>query len=197
MSLEAVAALLGHRSMTMTLTCARIAGRTVAREYFAVSQQAEALYDAEPVLPASTEGPNMRRLHTETTRRLPGNGYCTRPAEPGCRYETICETCTFFTTTIEFRRPAPSPANRRATPRRHQPPDRLPENPRHTRRHRNLTPITSISTGCSRRCKRDHLDMAVRGRVSQDGHELKNVTPAACAVRPCGNPAGTVAWCVP
>ena len=45
----------------------------------------------------------MRRLHAEATRRLLGNGYCTRPAELGCRYETICETCTFFTTTIEFR----------------------------------------------------------------------------------------------
>jgi integrase len=103
MSLEAIAALLGHKSMSMTMTYARIADRTVAEEYFAVSQQVEALYDAEPVLPAAAEGPNMRRLHTETTRRLLGNGYCTRPAELGCRYETICETCSFFTTTIEYR----------------------------------------------------------------------------------------------
>jgi site-specific recombinase XerD len=103
MSLEAIAALLGHRSMSMTLTYARIADRTVADEYFAVSQQIEALYGTEPVLPAGAGGPNMRRLHTETTRRLLGNGYCTRPADLGCRYETMCETCTFFTTTIEFR----------------------------------------------------------------------------------------------
>jgi integrase len=103
MSLEAIAALLGHKSMSMTMTYARIADRTVAEEYFAVSQQVEALYDTEPVLPAAAEGPNMRRLHTETTRRLLGNGYCTRPAELGCRYETTCETCSFFTTTIEYR----------------------------------------------------------------------------------------------
>lgn len=103
MSLEAIAALLGHRSMSMTMTYARIADRTVAEEYFAVSQQVEALYDTDPVLPAAAEGPNMRRLHAETTRRLLGNGYCTRPAELGCRYETICEACSFFTTTIEFR----------------------------------------------------------------------------------------------
>jgi hypothetical protein len=45
----------------------------------------------------------MNKLHEETTRRLLGNGYCTRPAELGCRYETICESCTFFTATIEFR----------------------------------------------------------------------------------------------
>ena len=103
MSLEAIAALLGHRSMSMTMTYARIADRTVAEEYFAVSQQVEALYDTDPVLPAAAEGPNMRRLYAETTRRLLGNGYCTRPAELGCRYETICEACSFFTTTIEFR----------------------------------------------------------------------------------------------
>ena len=103
MSLEAIAALLGHRSMSMTMTYARIADRTVAEEYFAVSRQVEALYDTDPVLPAAAEGPNMRRLHAETTRRLLGNGYCTRPAELGCRYETICETCSFFTTTTEYR----------------------------------------------------------------------------------------------
>jgi len=73
---------LSHRiAPTLAATDARIADRTVAEEYFTVSQQVEALYDAEPVLPAGAGGPNMRRLHTETTRRLLGNGYCTRPAE--------------------------------------------------------------------------------------------------------------------
>jgi integrase/recombinase XerD len=32
-----------------------------------------------------------------------GNGYCTRPVELDCAFETICEGCTFFATTIEFR----------------------------------------------------------------------------------------------
>ena len=45
----------------------------------------------------------MRRLRAETTRRLLGNGYCSRPTELGCRYETICETCSFFSPTIAFR----------------------------------------------------------------------------------------------
>jgi hypothetical protein len=103
MSLEAIAALLGHTSLSMTLTYAKISDRTVAEEYFAVTQQVEALYDNDQPLPADAAGPNMHRLHTETSQRLLGNGYCTRPAELGCRYETICETCTFFTTTIEFR----------------------------------------------------------------------------------------------
>jgi len=102
MSLEAIAALLGHTSMTMTLNYARIADRTVAQEYFAVSEKVEALYEPAP-LPADAEGPNMRALRTEADRRLLGNGYCTRPAELGCRYETICEACTFFAPTIAFR----------------------------------------------------------------------------------------------
>ena len=103
MSLEAIAALLGHASMSMTMTYAKISDRTVAEEYFAVTEKVEALYDTSKTLPAETAGPNMQRLHAETSRRLLGNGYCTRPAELGCRYEAICETCTFFATTIEFR----------------------------------------------------------------------------------------------
>jgi len=101
MSLEAIAALLGHRSMYMTMHYARIADRTVADEYFAVSEKVEALYNKAP-LPADAEGPNMRRLRKEHHRML-GNGYCTRPVELDCAFETICETCTYFTTAVEFR----------------------------------------------------------------------------------------------
>jgi hypothetical protein len=102
--LEAIAALLGHRSMsmTMTMTYARIADRTVADEYFAVSEKVEALYDKALVLPANAEGPGMRRLRREHYRML-GNGLCTRPVELDCAFETICEGCTYFATTFEFR----------------------------------------------------------------------------------------------
>ena len=103
MSLEAIAALLGHQSMSMTMTYARIADRTVADEYFAVSEKVEALYNADPVLPADAEGPNMRLLRVEATRRLLGNGYCGRPHALGCRYETVCENCSFFIPSIAFR----------------------------------------------------------------------------------------------
>lgn len=102
MSLEAIAALLGHRSLDMTMTYARIADRKVADEYFAVSEKVEALYGQAPMLPASAEGPAMARLRKEHHRML-GNGYCTRPVELDCAFETICEGCTFFATTIEFR----------------------------------------------------------------------------------------------
>ena len=101
MSLEAIAALLGHRSMDMTMVYARIADRTVADEYFAVTEKVEALY-GQTELPADAEGPNMARLRREHHRML-GNGYCARPVELDCAFETICETCTYFATTIEFR----------------------------------------------------------------------------------------------
>jgi hypothetical protein len=35
-------------------------------------------------------------------RRLLGNGYCTRPAELDCAFETVCETCVHFATGTEF-----------------------------------------------------------------------------------------------
>ncbi|WP_405649788.1 site-specific integrase [Streptomyces sp. NBC_00117] len=103
MSLEAIAALLGHRSLSMTRVYARIADRTVADEYFAVSEKVEALYDAPRQLPADAEGTEMAKLRREMHRRMLGNGYCARPVEMDCHFESICESCTFFVTTIEFR----------------------------------------------------------------------------------------------
>lgn len=101
MSLEAIAALLGHRSMRMTLTYARISDRTVADEYFRVTEAVEANYaNAEPIA-ADAQGPNMRRLAADH-RRLLGNGHCTRPAALDCQFETICERCGFFDTGPQF-----------------------------------------------------------------------------------------------
>jgi len=102
MSLEAIAALLGHRSMDMTLRYAKIASRTVADEYFAVSEKVEALYGQAAQLPADAAGPRMNRLRREHHRLL-GNGWCTRPPQLDCAFESICETCTYFQTSIEFR----------------------------------------------------------------------------------------------
>jgi site-specific recombinase XerD len=103
MSLEAIAALLGHRSMRMTLVYAKIANRTVAEEYFKVSEKVEALYDQPKELPATAEGAEMRKLRSEMHRRMLGNGYCARPVGLDCHFESICESCTYFQTTLEFR----------------------------------------------------------------------------------------------
>jgi hypothetical protein len=79
-----------------------IASRTVADEYFAVSEKVEALYGQAPVLPGDAIGPKMARLRREHQRML-GNGYCTQPPELDCAFESICETCTFFQPSIQFR----------------------------------------------------------------------------------------------
>ena len=105
MRLEAIAALLGHRSMEMTLTYARIADRVVADEYEAVTAQIDALYNtaATPgALPAEIETAAMTRLRQEAHARMLGNGLCTRPVELDCRMESACETCAYFRTGPEF-----------------------------------------------------------------------------------------------
>jgi len=103
MSLEAIAALLGHKTLAMTMVYARIADKTVADEYFAVTEKVEALYGQPHQLPADDEGVEMRKLRAEMHRRMLGNGYCARPAEMDCHFESICESCNFFVTTIEFK----------------------------------------------------------------------------------------------
>jgi site-specific recombinase XerD len=57
MRLGAIAALLGHRKMEMTLIYARIANRVVADEYAAVSASIDALYGQPPELPPTTRPP--------------------------------------------------------------------------------------------------------------------------------------------
>jgi hypothetical protein len=103
MRLEAIATLLGHRSMEMTLVYARIADRVVAEEYQAISDKVDALYGQELDLPADFETATMAKLRREAHARMLGNGLCTRPVELDCRMESACETCSYFQTSIEFR----------------------------------------------------------------------------------------------
>lgn len=117
MRLEAIATLLGHRSLRMTLVYARIANRTVAEEYHAVSTKVEALYAGDD----DVETPAMRQLRGELNRML-GNGYCTRPNEMGCSFEAVCEGCGFFTTTIDFK---PTLQRQRDHAHDHDQPDRV------------------------------------------------------------------------
>ena len=97
MSLEAIAALLGHRSPRMTLVYARISDTTVAEQYFTATGALEA--DGNANAAASV---NAVRHASDLHRRLLGNGHCTRPLELDCRFQTICEGCGFFQTGPEF-----------------------------------------------------------------------------------------------
>lgn len=42
-------------------------------------------------------------LLSKNHRRVLGNDSCTRPVERDWHFEPICESCTFFVTTSEFR----------------------------------------------------------------------------------------------
>jgi site-specific recombinase XerD len=100
MTLESIAALLGHRSLSMTLVYARIGRHTLEKEYSSVSQQLQHLCGA--ALPSTAEGDEMRKLRKGSHWRMLGNGYCTRPEGVPCEYEAICETCPAFLTTSDF-----------------------------------------------------------------------------------------------
>ena len=96
MRLESIATMLGHRSLRMTLTYARIANKTVADEYASASAKIDALYTA------TDPEQRLQQLAAEH-RRMLANGWCNRPVATDCAYETICEGCGYYQTTIEFR----------------------------------------------------------------------------------------------
>jgi site-specific recombinase XerD len=102
MSLEAIAALLGHRSMDMTLIYARISDDTVAEAYFKVTEAVEAqYYGLSGDVPVQASGSNAQQPASDH-RRLLANGHCTRPALLGCSFESVCERCGFFETGPQF-----------------------------------------------------------------------------------------------
>ena len=54
----------------------------------------------------STSPSPRKSRHSTASRehhRLLGNGWCTRPPQLDCAFESICETCSYFQTSIEFR----------------------------------------------------------------------------------------------
>ncbi len=101
MSLEAIAALLAHRSMDMTLIYARISDDTVADAYFKVTEAVEAQYYGLSGAPAPQAVAPSAQSGNDHNRLL-ANGHCTRPALLGCAFESVCERCGFFETGPKF-----------------------------------------------------------------------------------------------
>jgi site-specific recombinase XerD len=101
-SLEAIAALLGHRSMDMTLVYARISDDTVANAYFKVTEAVEAQYYGHSDAVAVRATRSSAQQPVSDHRRLLANGHCTRPALLGCAFESVCERCGFFETGPQF-----------------------------------------------------------------------------------------------
>jgi integrase len=103
MSLEAIAAMLGHKTLRMTLVYARVADRTVADAYDAVTDQVDALYTKPAGLRTNGTGSAaMAKLAAEYDQRMLGNGYCNRPTQLDCQFETICESCAYYSTDSTF-----------------------------------------------------------------------------------------------
>jgi integrase len=103
MSLEAIAAMLGHKTLRMTLVYARIADRTVAEAYDKVANQIDALYNKPAGLRTNRTGSvGMARLSSEYDQTMLGNGWCNRPALLDCQFESICETCAYYATDKTF-----------------------------------------------------------------------------------------------
>ena len=87
----------------MTLVYARIADQTVADAYDAVVDQVDALYTKATGLRTNRDGSaGMARLATEYDQRMLANGYCNRPPQLDCQFESICESCAYYTTDSTF-----------------------------------------------------------------------------------------------
>ena len=56
----------------------------------------------KPSKPHGAAGGRATTPASERTARLLGNGHCTRPVELDCRFQTICEGCGFYETSVEF-----------------------------------------------------------------------------------------------
>ena len=103
MTLEAIAAMLGHKTLRMTLVYARIADRTVADAYDRVTREVDALYTKPTGLRSAPGGTAaMAHLAAEFDQKLLGNGHCNRPSQLDCQFESICESCAYFSTNTSF-----------------------------------------------------------------------------------------------
>lgn len=102
MSLQALMALLGHRSPEMTIRYARLASPTLRAAYD------QAIGKMRKLLPIATVGaPAMPDrvdwLRSEMLKTRVAHGYCARElVAEACPYANICETCPNFVTTPEF-----------------------------------------------------------------------------------------------
>lgn len=92
-----------HKTLRMTLVYARIADRTVADAYDSVTNQIDALYTKPAGLRTNRNGSvGMAQLADEYHQTMLGNGYCDRPTQLDCQFESICETCAYYTTDTTF-----------------------------------------------------------------------------------------------
>jgi site-specific recombinase XerD len=102
MSLQALMALLGHRSPEMTIRYARLASPTLRAAYDqAVGKMRKRIPVAPVGMPAIPD--RVEWLQSEMLKTRIAHGYCSRDlAAEACPYANICETCPNFLAAPEF-----------------------------------------------------------------------------------------------
>jgi len=102
MSLQALMALLGHRTPEMTIRYARLASPTLRAAYD------EAMGKVARQIPLAPTGrapvpDRISWLTAEMLKTRVAHGFCARePAAEACPYANVCETCPNFVTTAAF-----------------------------------------------------------------------------------------------
>ncbi len=102
MSLQALMALLGHRTPEMTIRYARLSSPTLRAAYD------QALGKVAPRIPVAPAGQpaipdRVAWLSAEMLKTRVAHGFCARElAADACPYANVCETCPNFVTTPEF-----------------------------------------------------------------------------------------------
>jgi hypothetical protein len=102
MSLQALMALLGHRTPEMTIRYARLASPTLRAAYD------EAMGKVARQIPLAPTGrvpvpDRISWLTAEMLKTRVAHGFCARePAAEACPYANVCETCPNFVTTTAF-----------------------------------------------------------------------------------------------
>lgn len=102
MSLQALMALLGHRSPEMTIRYARLASPTLRAAYDQAIGKMRRLLPLAPTSPPPVPD-RVEWLQAEMLKTRVAHGYCSRElAAEACAYANICETCPNYTTAPEF-----------------------------------------------------------------------------------------------
>jgi hypothetical protein len=102
MSLQALMALLGHRSPEMTIRYARLASPTLRTAYDQAIGKMRQLFPIAPAGPAPIPD-RVAWLNSEMLKTRVAHGYCSRDlVAEACSYANICETCPSYTTAPKF-----------------------------------------------------------------------------------------------
>ena len=177
--IEAIGAMLGHRSLRMTLIYARIANRTVADEYRARQRaRRRPLRRARTMLGSETAEP-MRRLRqrasADARQRLMRHD---RPSSTAAFESDLRRLRVLRQITIDFRSDTARPARRRRATGPGRPRRDLPEAPRRPRQPSRMTQTPTLGQALRGPADHRHIPLEL-DRITGISAVLARVTAAA------------------